>query len=76
MWAETTTLYTQLHDGPDSNAPIVGAGVLTLGVGDLLRLLGTFHATNAESWTARACASATFGGFFARQLWRTYILKR
>jgi len=76
MWADTTTLYTQLHDGRDSNGPVVGAGVLTLGVGDLLRLLGTFHATNAESWTARACASATFGGFFARQLWRTYILKR
>src|SRR5262245_34091621 len=61
MWADTTTLYTQLHEGRDSSAPVVGAGVLTLGVGDLLRLLATFHATNAASWTARACASATFG---------------
>src|SRR5215470_12215321 len=64
MWADTTTLYTRLHDGRDSSAPVVGAGVLTLGVGDLLRLLTTFHSTNATSWLARACAAATFGGFF------------
>lgn len=76
MWADTTTLYTRLHSGRDSSAPVVGAGVLTLGVGDLLRLLATFHATNAASWKARACATASFGSFFAGQLWRTYILRR
>src|SRR5262249_48356392 len=41
VWKDTTTLYTRLHDGTDANAPVVGAGILSLGVGDLLKMLTT-----------------------------------
>jgi predicted acylesterase/phospholipase RssA len=76
MWADTTTLYTRLHEGRDASGPVVGAGVLTLGVSDLLKLLSTFHATNAASLGARMRAAAAFAGFFSKELWRSYILKR
>ncbi|MGH8322100.1 MAG: patatin-like phospholipase family protein, partial [Gammaproteobacteria bacterium] len=76
MWSDTTTLYTQLHAGPDASGPVVGAGVLTLGVGDLFRLMSTFHATNADSFGVRLRAITAFAGFFIKQLWRSYILKR
>ncbi|HTS52064.1 MAG TPA: patatin-like phospholipase family protein [Burkholderiales bacterium] len=76
MWADTTTLYTRLHEGRDSSGPVAGAGVLTLGVGDLRRLLSTFHATDAASSGDRMRATGVFAGFFAKQLWRSYILMR
>ena len=40
-WKQTTTLYTMLHERDRlPRGPIVGAGVLTLGVTDLIRMLG------------------------------------
>jgi predicted acylesterase/phospholipase RssA len=76
MWRDTTTLYTQLHEGRDSSGRVVGAGVLTLGVGDLLRLLSTFHATNAATFVARWKAVRGFAGFFMRELWASYVSHR
>jgi predicted acylesterase/phospholipase RssA len=76
MWADTTTLYTRLHEGRDPSGSVVGAGVLTLGVGDLLKLLSTFHATDAASSGDRMRATGAFAGFFTKQLWRSYILIR
>lgn len=76
MWSDTTTLYTQLHAGRDANGPVVGAGILTLGVGELLKLMSTFHATNAETFGGRLRAVASFTGFFIKELWRSYVLKR
>ncbi|MGW8392440.1 patatin-like phospholipase family protein [Pseudoduganella sp. HUAS MS19] len=73
LWKETTTLYTQLHKGSDASGEIVGAGTLSLGVPDLLRLLGTAHATNAATPSARAMAVWCFFRFFAGELFRTYI---
>jgi predicted patatin/cPLA2 family phospholipase len=76
LWGETTTLFTTLHEGTDSNGPIVGAGVLRLGVGELLKLLMTVHATNAAT-SGRAIKTVwQFMRFFASQLMRTYILRR
>jgi hypothetical protein len=72
MWKQTTTLYTTLHAGTDKSGPVVGAGVLSLGVMDLIRMLGTVHATNADSPTQAAAAIARFGQFFLGQLWDSY----
>jgi predicted acylesterase/phospholipase RssA len=76
MWTDTTTLFTQLHEGADASGPVVGAGVLTLGVIDLIKLLSTFHSTNAESIGGRLRAAGAFAGFFVRELWKSYVLKR
>jgi len=73
LWGETTTLYTTLHKGRDAGGDIVGAGILRLGVVDLLKLLRTVHASNAP--TARAAAGAVwrFFKFFTSELVRTYL---
>jgi hypothetical protein len=76
LWHETTTLYTTLHEGSDANGAIVGAGVLSLGVADLLRLLATLHATNAPSSGRAAGAVWHFFRFFSAELLRTYVLRQ
>jgi cholesterol oxidase len=75
MWKATTTLYTQLHQGTDKTGPVVGAGVLTLGVTDLLAMIPTMHATNTTSPVQAAEAVAKFGKFFLGEIWETYVEK-
>lgn len=74
-WRETTTLYVTLHEG-DGAGPVIGAGILRLNFFDLLALMGTFHATECERPRQRWRAIAGFAGFFMRELWRTYVMRR
>ena len=48
LWNDTTTLFTRLHKGFDSRAPVIGAGVLRLGVPDLMKLTSTLRVINAD----------------------------
>jgi hypothetical protein len=73
MWKATTTLYTQLHQGADKTGPVIGAGILTLGVLDLIAMLSTMHSTNSQSIEQAASAVARFGRFFLGELWDTYV---
>ena len=75
MWKATTTLYTQLHQGTDKTGPVVGAGVLTLGMTDLLAMIPTMHAVNAASPEQAAETVAKFGKFFLGEIWETYVEK-
>jgi hypothetical protein len=74
-WGETTTLYVRLHEG-DTSGPVVAAGIVRLGVIDLLALLGTFHATGCETPVERWRTIWRFAAFFTRELMRTYVLRR
>jgi hypothetical protein len=74
-WRETTTLYVRLHEG-DASGPIVAAGIVRLNIFDLLALLGTFHATGCERPSEGWRAIGRFAGFFMKELWRTYILRK
>jgi predicted patatin/cPLA2 family phospholipase len=71
-WQQTTTLYTRLHEGNDASGPIVGAGVLSLGVADLIRMLGTVGTPGAADAAQAAGAIARFGHFFLGQMWDSY----
>lgn len=71
-WKQTTTLYTRLHQGSDATGTIVGAGVLSLGVADLIRMLGTVSTPGAADATQSAQAIARFGEFFLGQMWDSY----
>jgi choline dehydrogenase-like flavoprotein len=73
LWSATTTLYTKLYEGNDKSGPVVGAGVLSLGPIDLLKMVRTMRATNAEGAVASAAAVAKFGQFFMGKLWATYV---
>lgn len=75
LWEQTTTLYTHLHEGHDKSGPIVGAGILTLGVKELIKLVSTFHPVNAPDAKAGADAVAKFGKFFLGELWDSYVKK-
>ena len=76
LWNDTTTLYTRLHEGTDSLGSVVGAGVLRLGVPDLLKLTSTMRVVNASGPADHMRALSTFGRFFMGNLWETYAPKR
>jgi cholesterol oxidase len=71
LWKDTTTLYTKLHKGTDATGQVVGAGILSLGVTDLIKLLGTVEVPNAGP-VQRTESLAKFGKFFLGELWNTY----
>lgn len=75
LWGETTTLYTTLHEGRDASGPVVGAGVLSLGVGALLSLLGTLRGSGSGTGQ-RVGAVLSFFRYFSAELVRTYVLRR
>jgi len=75
MWKETTTLFTRLHKGTDKTGPVVGAGILTLGPLDLMKMVSTMHALNASSPAEGAKAMMAFGRFFLGKLWDSYFKK-
>jgi hypothetical protein len=72
LWRDTTTLFTRLHDGSDTTAPILASGVLTLGMAELLRLVASMEVTNARSLGEKAVTLARFGRFFMGELWDSY----
>ncbi len=72
LWTDTTTLYTTLHKGRDAGGPVVGAGVLSLGIKELMKLVSTLRATNADNMGEKMQAFATFGKFFMGELWDSY----
>ena len=69
---DTTTLFTKLHDGLDANGKVLGAGILTLGVTDLVELLKTVRVTGAKNNSEKIQTVSRFGSFFAGQLWDVY----
>jgi hypothetical protein len=70
IWKDTTTLFTRLHKGSDVSGEVVGAGVLTLGVADLARLVSTMRVVGDAHEAPRVLA--TFGKLFLGELWDSY----
>jgi hypothetical protein len=68
LWRDTTTLFSTLHEGADRSGRVVGAGILTLGVRQLMALISTMKATNGGN----AMTIAAFGRFFFGELWELY----
>jgi cholesterol oxidase len=69
LWPDTTTLYTRLSRG----GGVVGAGVLRLGVGDLVRLVASMRAPGATSPGDVAHAIGGFALRFTRGLAEAYL---
>lgn len=72
MWRDTTTLYTRLHSGNDKTGPVVGAGILTIGVAEFSKVLGNLHVVGTSDEKQKAEVLAKFGRFFAGELWDIY----
>ncbi len=75
LWSDTTTLYTTLHKGTGKADPIVGAGVLSLGVTDLLALMRSMEVIDSDGLGDNAATLAKFGRFFIGELWDSYFSK-
>ncbi|WP_224366106.1 patatin-like phospholipase family protein [Hyalangium versicolor] len=70
LWRDTTRLYCRLHEGSDERGPVVGAGVLKLGLGDLLKLVSSMRSSREGAEGVRAVMH--FGQFFLGTLWDIY----
>jgi hypothetical protein len=70
VWKDTTTLLTRLHRGSDQSGSVVGAGILTLGVADLARLVSTMRVLGQPHEAPEVLAK--FGRFFLGELWDSY----
>ena len=75
LWKDTTTLYTQLHQGTDKTGPVVGAGIISLSLEQLIKMGSNFKPVGAPSMEAGLAAVGKFGKFFMGQLWDTYVKK-
>jgi cholesterol oxidase len=72
VWHDTTTLFIALFDGPDSNAPLIGRGILHLGLWDFLKQMTTFKVTNTWGLKEKLRGLVRFGVFFVQTLWEGY----
>jgi predicted patatin/cPLA2 family phospholipase len=75
LWKDSTTLFSTLHRGDDKTAPVIGAGILSLGPIELTKMVGTMHATGTDSAVEQARALTRFGKFFMGELWNSYIAR-
>lgn len=76
VWAQTTTLYTNVYEGhlqeaDEAAATPVAVGILHIGIGDFMKELTTVRAF-APTPGERIAAVARFGQFFLGSLWETY----
>jgi predicted patatin/cPLA2 family phospholipase len=72
MWHQTTTLYTKLHEGRDKTGPVAGAGILSLGVTDLAKMVSTLQVSGVASAAEKPKILGRFGAFFLDELWDSY----
>lgn len=70
LWHDTTRLSCRLHEGEDERGPIVGAGVLSLGLRDVLAIMTSMGSRLPEPMGLQA--RLRFGEFFLGSLWRLY----
>ena len=72
LLADTTTLYSTLHEGPTKSGQIIGAGVLKLSFGQLADMVKTFTVTHASCAKDKSVALGLFGRLFLGELWGQY----
>lgn len=72
LWKGVTAIEVQLHEGADKTGRVVGAGILRIGAGEIVKLISSMHVTHAESAKVRLEALADFGRFFLGELWEKY----
>ena len=73
VWKDTTTLFTRLYGGTDKSGPVIGAGILTLGPGELLRMVSTMRVVGGKPLGDQFQTFVRFGRFFFGELWDGYV---
>ncbi|MCP3139581.1 patatin-like phospholipase family protein [Pyxidicoccus xibeiensis] len=70
LWKDTTRLYSRLHEGTDERGPVVAAGVLKLGVEQVLKIIASMR--SGREGTAGVGVIGQFGKLFMGTLWDIY----
>ncbi len=73
VWADTTTLYTTVYDGPGPDSPMLGQGILRILPADFAHQLTTFQVTNGRSMRERVRLLVAFARVFLGTLFDTYV---
>jgi len=76
LWSDTTTLFTRLYEGSNAEGNQIGAGILSLGITDLIAMTATFRSINSKSAVDSYEALSKFGRFFMGELWDIYGPKK
>lgn len=72
LWSDTTTLFTTVHAGPDSQGPVVGKGILKVHVWDLTKSMWTLEVLNAPSLAVKLAAAGRCAKYFFGSLAEVY----
>jgi cholesterol oxidase len=72
IWPDTTTLYITLYKGDNSQAPVLGKGILHIAPLDFAKQMTTLRIDGAATEVQRLEALARFGRFFAGELFELY----
>jgi cholesterol oxidase len=71
VWLDTTTLFITVYEGESDAGKILGKGKLKIEIKDFVKQLSTMKAINTDKGGLKAVA--TFGKFFAGNVWDTYV---
>jgi cholesterol oxidase len=72
LWSDTTTLFTDIHNGDNTDAPVLANGVLRISVADFTRELRSMRVTGTHEVKKIVAAQALFGQTFAKELFSVY----
>jgi cholesterol oxidase len=72
MWADTTTLYTTVHEGGNENAPALGTGILRIRPTDFAKQASTMRGIGVSTLPQRIAGVGRFSNYFARSLTEIY----
>ncbi|RYZ38925.1 MAG: patatin-like phospholipase family protein [Myxococcaceae bacterium] len=73
LWRDTTRLYCHLHEGTDARGPVVGSGILVLGLRELLQLVTSMR--SSREGVEGLQIISRFGKLFMGALWDLYSLR-
>lgn len=71
VWLDTTTLFITVYEGRNDKGKVLGKGKLKIEIKDFVKQLSTMKAINTDKGGLKAVA--TFGQFFAGNVWDTYV---
>lgn len=69
---DACVLEVQLHQGTGKDGPVAGAGILRMGLSDLVHFVSSIHVTNAGSAGEEVRTLFDFGRFFLGAVWESY----
>jgi cholesterol oxidase len=73
LWADTTTLFVTLHSGDNTDAPVLGKGILKIKPDDFRKQIGTVRVTGTEKNVEQLKYKAKFLKFFSENIVDVYM---